>query len=203
MLGWDEKNDYLCFIKKKNMKNDFVSFYDKMPELFTSLLVKKGDEIFEAKRRPDGLFLTDGTRIDGCYYSWKYKYGVLQTLPKNDWADFSELEEMTGWKIFIEESDYKNITFFYEDFKYSFNNFTKEVKLLTEVFPFFDWDLSKNFGVYAKVEETGEIIYSSPEKVEVELKKLYPNLIETRGYSEAIEYLNEEETKKLILAVFA
>lgn len=72
-----------------------------------------------------------------------------------------------------------------------------------EVFPFYDWDLSENFGVYTKVEETGEIIYSSPEKVEIELNKIRPGLVENLGYSEAIYALNEEETARLVLAVFS
>lgn len=51
-----------------------TSFYDKLPKVGLPIIIAKhGTRNFvKAQRTYNGLFLSDGTRVSGCEYVWKY-----------------------------------------------------------------------------------------------------------------------------------
>lgn len=73
--------------------------------------------------------------------------------------------------------------------------------------PFYTFDLSQSFGVYAKLHE-GDLIYSSVEKVEMGMKKLFPSLVELNesqevmNYTEVLDSLSWEQEEALAVEVF-
>lgn len=54
-------------------ENEFVGFYDKLPDFNTPLILKHNTtgEIRFGQRTHEGLF-SDNSRISGSEYSWKY-----------------------------------------------------------------------------------------------------------------------------------